>query len=151
MKLQKQDGPHCLVYAAAMCLGVPAQEIHDFLGHDGTEVWWPEEDNISELRGIHIEEVIDFALEKCHKVFYPINIRPMSAPHDQAEPKCCFTYSDEWMRNRFYNRILAETAILVTPKHALAWDGYKIYDPRGHIIEIDRDNDFNISEAWIMI
>ena len=80
MKLQNQQGkPQCTIYAAAMVLGIPADQIIKELGHDGLEVWWTAEQGNRRLRGVHFQELIDIFWHHGYALI-PIELHPQLAP-----------------------------------------------------------------------
>lgn len=65
MNLLNQDGkPMCMIYSAAMALGITPEEIIKEIGHDGTEIKWPSMTGNNRLRGVSIQEIIDLALKR---------------------------------------------------------------------------------------
>lgn len=138
MELIKQSGPHCLVTSAAMCLGVETDAIHEFLGHDGTDVWFPPHN----MRGVHIQEIIDYAIIK-GKTFFPIEREPCIAPDEETEPREIYTMPNA----RFSYYIGGRVCILIMEGHACAYDGENVFDPKGYIKPLDLYNPY---EAWVM-
>ena len=79
MQLQKQPNKwSCLPTSFAIVLNCPVQEIFDYLGHDGSEIIWPENKDPFNRRAFHIQEMIDFAYFE--KDFYvtPFEFYPQS-------------------------------------------------------------------------
>ena len=141
MKLIKQNGPHCLVTSAAMCLDVDVGIIHKMIGCDGTQILWQ---NPPRMRGIHIQEILDVALAY-GKCFYPIEMYPEIAPDYYTESKRI--YNDDLAHVRFLKSVYGKTAIFIVDGHAVAYDGEKVYDPRGFNAGV---GDYKIIEAWVM-
>ena len=146
MKLIKQSGPFCLVASAAMILDTTIEELHKEIGHDGTEFWWE-----GKMRGIHIQEII-MCVRRRNKSLTPIEMFPtVSYLSDGCDPKMIFNVPHAEVR--FYMMIRDHRGILVGETdsgnpHACAWDGMKVFDPRGWIYDL---SDFNIRECWLLI
>jgi hypothetical protein len=140
MQLIKQKGPFCLATSCAMILDLTTEKVHDYIGHDGTEIWWPP----TGMRGVHIQEI----KEICYfynTLLYQVDRRPMSAPDEHTVPKP--VYTEEFAEAIFKDSISARRAILITPGHAVAWDGGQVYDPKGFIKSYE---DYpSITEAYI--
>jgi len=110
MKLIKQKGPRCLIWAAAMVLDTEPEEIIEFVGRDC-------------IAGVHIQEIQAFAFSKgialCPYEPHPvlastlIKIEPIGW---QEEP---------WLK--YEGIMLGETND--GKYHAVAWDGGQILDP----------------------
>ena len=108
MKLIKQKGPRCLVWAAAMVFDVEPETIMDFVGHDC-------------LAGIHMQELQAFALS-IGRALAPFEPAPMLGtesvypPHWEQQP---------WMQHQ--GIMLGQTS--KGNFHAVAWDGHTVFDP----------------------
>lgn len=144
--IQPQDEPNCLVYSAAMIMGCEPDEILRYIGHHGQEVWWPEAKGNAKFRGVHIQEIVDFALETGWSIT-PIDLYPMSAPLGFEKSARKLWLEDE-CRTRFITWLQFFPAILIHPSHATAWDVVtkKVFDPNGLIREIEH---LQIIEAWV--
>jgi len=123
-----------------MCLDTTPEIIHDFIGHDGTDIWWPPHN----MQGIHIQEIQQYAMS-VGKMFAPYESFPMSAPDYETEPKAIF--DPETAANLFSNAIIGRTGIIVVEGHAIAFSGLTAYDPKGFIKSVA---DYEIREAWIL-
>jgi len=140
MRLIKQDGPYCLVTSAAMVLDVTPDDIHHFIGHKGTDIWWPPHN----MRGIHIQEIQEYALSKGH-CFWPYELDPKCAPGEGYEPKSIL--GTEARTFGFMMKLSKYKAILITDNHAVAWDTKDVHDPKGFMASI---NDYKIREGWFL-
>ena len=140
MNLIKQDGPYCLVASAAMILDASITELHLEIGQDGTNVWWPP----AWLRGIHIQEIQDCCLRR-KKCLYNIELHPHLCPRDDFDPRAIF--APTYAQQRFYIHLSGMRAILITDRHACAWDGERVYDPNGYIRNYC---DYKFNEAWVL-
>ena len=144
--IHPQDQPNCLVYAAAMVMNADPEEILRYMGHHGQEEWWPEAEGNARLRGVHIQEIIDYALESDWMVT-PVELYPASAPLGFEKSARKLWLEDE-CRTRFITWLQFFPAILIHPSHATAWDVVtkKVFDPNGLIREIEH---LQIIEAWV--
>jgi len=145
--IQPQDKPNCLVYSAAMVMGVDPETILNYMGHHGQDEWWPEAEGSARLRGIHIQEIIDYALENS-MALTPVELYPHSAPLGFEKSARAIWMEDE-CRTRFITWLQFYNAILIHPSHATAWDKItkKVFDPNGVIREIES---MQIIEAWLL-
>jgi len=150
MKLLKQPDDSCLLYSTAMILDIEPQHLIRCIGHDGQQVWWPENKHTSyKKRSFHIQEIIEVCLSFGHGLC-PIEIDPCSAPgNDPGNYKRICEDGEE----RFKRLINGKRGILIGKTksgmgHACAWDGEKVYDPNGYIYPLD---DFESHECWILI
>ena len=143
MKLLKMAGHDCLLYSAAMVLDTEPAILISEIGHDGSEVWWEGHPHPFCRRGIHIQEVQDCAIRR-QQIFYPYEAMPCSAPKN-GKPKAIWSW--EIAKKRFLDHITGKTGLLITPTHAVAWDGNMVYDPIGRISKIDN---YLVREAWVL-
>lgn len=147
MKLLKQKGSTCLIYSAAMVLDVTPEEIIKYIGHNGEEIIWKDMNSPHNLRGVHIQELQDFAKTK-GLVFAHIEGLPSIGP-DKKHSKVIFN-EDVGIR-RFESWIDGRKAIIIVSAsksmHAVAWDGEKVFDPRGYIKSID---EYDVYEGWLL-
>lgn len=135
MKLQKQKDHNCFLYASAMALDVPVDDIIKYTGHDGTKIWWPENTGAARYRGHHPQEILDFALDN-GMVFVMIERRIIAAPDERTAPRVVPS-------GLMIHAINMYDGVLYMPGgtcvHAVAWDHQNrhIYDPRGYILKDD--------------
>jgi hypothetical protein len=133
MKMQKMPDNNCFVYSCAMVMGIPAQEIFDHIGHDGQSVEWPEMDGCLKYRGIHYQEVLDFAINHGW-IFTTIHKVTRQAPNHVAKPF-------EMVSRLFDYAIDCFDGVYITDRrntrHAVAWEWstQMQYDPNGYIID----------------
>ncbi len=134
MTLQLQPNSwSCLATAFAMALDVNVADLIKDLGHDGSEILFPE---INGRRGHHIQELLDYCLANGVRVI-TIDALPLSKYHG--------TESKQYMSNEDINGRMATYlqdyyGVLAGSanggNHAVAWNGKEIYNPSG-IIESD--------------
>ena len=137
MELIKQTGPHCLATSAAMALGVTSNIIHQFIGHDGTEIWWPPRS----MRGVHMQEIQEYAMS-IGKMFAPYEINPAIAPDMETEAR-----EIGRTKSAFLAGIKHHRGIIITPTHAIAFLGLQGYDPNGFYRSVMM---YDVLEAWIL-
>lgn len=128
MIIIKQPDPwSCTAASLTMLLGLDYQDIITDIGHDGSEIWWPE-DRIPQ-RGFSVQEIIDCAL-KNNYALVPIDGCPGASSDNGTVTKYIFENYEERLLNHMIGR---EGLILgyYAPNrcHMVAWDGSKIYDP----------------------
>lgn len=135
MQLLKMKGPHCLVYSAAMVLDCKPVELWDEIGHDGTEILYPDRSGLERYRGVHVQELIPSFRARGYSLE---EIQPMPATRHYGTELIHNIYPDEQVAaDRFYNLIAGHPGILIFPRHAMAWDGHgSVYDPNGHVTPI---------------
>ena len=122
-----------------MILDTSPEILHEEIGMHGIEIWWMPD----HLRGIHIQEIQDCCMRRRHCI-YPIEKNPHLCPEGDFEPKSIWTGN---LKGKLLNAIACKRAILITPNHAVAWDGSDVYDPKGFIKSFD---DYEIQEAWVL-
>jgi len=153
MNMQKQTGHTCLLYATAMLLDVPAEQLISEIGHNGEGVEWPELEPRSLCkRGFHIREMIEVCVTRGHGLT-PIEIYPSHCPwrrEDLIKP----LWNREESLNKFSDIVLGRKGIIICPPvssigvgHSIAFDGNDCYDPRGKIYKI---TDAHMQEFWML-
>lgn len=141
---------NCLIASAAMLLETDPVNLVKEIGHDGTEVWWPERAGASRMRSIHIREIIECVRTR-RRGLMPIELYPVMAPDEDTEPKLLWSMEEAVIR--FEKSIRLTSGLLIGQTsyglgHACAWDGDKVFDPRGYILDL---KDFIIRECWLLI
>ena len=147
MNLLNQSGDNCFLYAAAMVLDIEPQKLITLIGHDGTEIWWPDQVGSKKQRSIHPQELLDAAVV-LKKTFICIEFIPRTG-WDKNSARLIF---DKTMVPRFAAWIKDRYAILIVRGsglgHAVAWDGKSVYDPKGFVQSIE---EYEIAEAWVLV
>ncbi len=142
IKLPK--GKHqCLIYATAMLLGITPEQVIETVGHDGSEIWWPQLESPWGQRGIHMQEILD-VVEATGQTLVCYQLMPTSVPIDEGLQRRA-VFELKRAKERFSLVLGVGPGILITARHACAWDGSKVYDPNGRIEEIQ---DYRIKELW---
>jgi len=131
--------------ALASVMNVAVEDIFDYLGHDGTEIIWPELPKPYCYRSFHIQEMCAYALMGNYAI---TTFTPMIgiAPRRSCEPHVvvCPHYADY---TTYYQSVLTGTSAQGNP-HAVAWDGKQMMDPSvGEFITPD----FDITHTHVVI
>jgi hypothetical protein len=137
----------CFPTALAMCLDVPVQRMFDLLGHDGSEILWPELPEPLRRRSFAFQEMIHlaylhgYALCSFQPTFY---VRPTMevGPYTLDAPP-------EYLADKLRKHQGVLTGVASGgSRHAVAWDGQSILDPNGTIYPL---HDFTVEYFWAMI
>ena len=142
MKLLKMEHPQCLIFSAAMVLGEDPQDLCTEIGHDGLERIW-DLPTPRCYRGHHIQEIQDLFVAR-GRALYEVELYPASG-HPGQRP--CYAYSDEEAERRLVRHLTGRMGILISPSHAVAWDGKIVFDPNGLNYPIDS---FRILTTFIL-
>lgn len=154
MKIHKMTTPNCLVYSAASVLDVEPEAILDFIGPAWSELWFENKIGDKRMRGVHMQEIIDFAVLRCGKSFFPIDWIPLLAPDHQTQPIPIIDPATARTRMLTYMKSL--DGLLITKisgdvaNHACAWDHdlQRVLDPaKGERVKID---DYPIIQFWAL-
>lgn len=134
MKLVKSKNAwSCLIASAAMVLDKHPDVLTELIGHDGSEIIFPDAREPARRRGFHVQEIIDCAHAYGYAVT-PVEALPISTPDRVREYEVKFCVSNE---ERFSLCLEDSTGILTGRArqwgHAVAWDGSSVYDPRGKV------------------
>jgi len=152
MDLLRQTKPQCLLYSFAMILGESPEVLIEEIGNDGLSVWWPEASGVRQLRGHHIQEMIDLCIAR-HLSVTCIDGFPCFAPPDVNTCHGLMLTPDQ-AEKRLQDHMMYHDGVLIgeVPEgpHAMAWNHEEqtCYDPRGHKYTVD--NDFAIREFWLV-
>jgi hypothetical protein len=134
MILQKQPNiVSCLPTSVAMCLGIPVEDVFNFLGHEGTELLDPSVPAPFCFRGFHEREMVDVCYHYDHD-FIKVD-RQMQVWNGEGTPIHNISYPNQFANFWKYFEAGKSVITLNNPKpHAVAhYGGCKIYDPRGQI------------------
>ena len=96
-----------------MVLDLEVQEVRDFLGHDNAphyQEFYP----LFKSKGVIPSYQVVDAVLPCH------------TPEDQTPREIHFGETD----------LAGKSAILFTASHAVAWDGWCVFDPQGKILDL---------------
>lgn len=152
MNLIKQKSDQCLLVSTAMLLDVEPEKLIHEIGHDGTEIWFPDRVGSPRQRSFHIQEIIDCCLSRGYGLT-PIEMVLRSAPENPKPGEVRELYDLEFCIKRFLGAIRDRPGLMIcqirghSVGHACAWDGKKVYDPLGKTAELE---DYEISEMWLL-
>jgi len=124
----------CLPTSCATAVGASVRDFINHIGHDGSEVIWPELAEPSRRRGFHIQECIDILLRAGFAVT-PIEVLPRLAPAFSV-PSFTVLYQDseEAAFSRFSDFVYRGRGVITgyasTVGHAVAYDHGEIFDCR---------------------
>jgi len=138
MNMQVAQTNTCLIHSVAMCIDVPAEDLIRELGHDGI----PE--------GLHIQEIMDVLASRGYGLV-PFESDPvLGSYHDALLEKHVIPAADRSIRMRSHMR--GRAGIIITRNtrtgHACAWDGVRVYDPRGRVYAPSWDK---VEEFWALV
>lgn len=136
----------CLPTSFAMVLCRTLDEILAGVGHDGSEILWPDLPEPRCRRGFHIQEMISYAWSQGFTVT-PFQAVPRLAPDDLETPVSIRPLVD--LRQILDGRIAVLTGLSGRGSpHAVAWDGKLIRDPNGETYGLDK---FALEAAWLTV
>lgn len=128
----------CLPTSFGMVMGMTPGEMFEAIGHDGSDIVWPELDDPACRRGFHVMECVRVALDR---LFTPIELDPdpHSVPFEGAVPHR--VDMDAW----FVECLGLYDGVLLgvdgnNRHHAVAWNAMekKVYDPTGYKYDISQ-------------
>lgn len=125
----------CSITAAAMALNIPVAQLIERLGHDGSEVVFPELPEPACRRGFHSQEIIHLAWGLGCTVT-PIELFPMIAPSSGGGSVPVFFDGDQANNWQRFNNIIDNTEGVLEGagkacRHAVFYTYGMIYDPDG--------------------
>ena len=125
---QSPNNWSCIPTSFAMLFRVKVQKIFDILGHDGSEILWRGAPEPLCRRSFHVQEMIDVGI-KLGYFTTVIEAQPLLTIGGRTKAiETPYTIPDymAW----FPGVIMG---IINQNRHAVAYDGYNIYDPNGTI------------------
>ena len=136
MKLIKNSNNwSCMAASAAMVLDIKIKDLFKKIGHDGSEIMFPDLPEPGRRRGFSIQEIIPVAIDMGYSVT-PIETRPCSTPDGVNDFEINFPNPE----GRLYRYMCGVKGILTGRmlrwRHAVAWEDL-IYDPIGRIYNLD--------------
>jgi hypothetical protein len=141
MNLQQRPEPWmCMPLAFAMALDVPVADLLEAIGHDGSEIVFP---NLPEplcRRCFHVQELILVALSRGLAVT-PVELFPVLQPTEVSHFRKTVLYPDNNWR-RFEETLRASRGVIdgtgSRHGHTVAYDHGRIYDPKGCVYDYSR-------------
>ena len=125
-----------------MVLETTLEQILSFVGHDGSEIWFPEFPEPLCRRSFHIQEMIHFALQRNFLVV-PLEPIPISQARDKWKPLPEIDIREFLHKNK--GVLTGET--ITGAKHAIAWNDYGPSDPGNLIKDI---SEFSVECFWLI-
>lgn len=125
----------CLPTSLAMCLDVPVAELIAKLGHDGSEILWPELPEPTRRQGFHVEELAYVCREysvvlACYVPCFGYNpLDTLDTSRDRV-----YDFEKEYQELlSLYNGVFTGCYRRSQSSHAVAWNAAedRIYDPDG--------------------
>jgi hypothetical protein len=96
-------------------------DVINFVGHDGSEILFPEENAPFDRRGFHYQEMLDYALV-CGRCLLAID-RVMVIDHEQG-------YPNDKRFNEYLNEFIGILGGMGSQgPHVWAWDGKVCFNP----------------------
>lgn len=148
MKPQRQPSCwSCLATAFAIVMDVDVEKIFNFIGHDGSEVIWPQLEDPRKRRSFHPRELIIYCLARNYAAIH-LDLEAASAADEESIIYELPPINKEHLEHLLINNrgVLIGTTIANRP-HAVAWEQTTIYDPNGKTYPL---KDFNIREFYII-
>lgn len=145
MFLQRQPSQwSCVPTAFAMLFDMDVKELIKEIGHDGSEVFWPElEPTQLGKRAFHPQECVDIGLKRGLRIV-AIHVLPYTEHYvSHIEPKAI--WSEQYCIDRLTSYLACYEGVLTGTTnfnlgHAVAWNREKIYDPRGWVKVLQEAN-----------
>lgn len=145
MQLQTMPAPGlCAATSFAMALDMSVDDLLAWIGHDGSEIIFPDLPPPLCRRGHHIQELIEAALVR-GKAVTPVELFPVigSFPDAKRTRQVLFGegFTGNWIRFNQYltqSRGTIEGTLSLVP-HMVAYEHGRIYDPNGHVYEYSRE------------
>lgn len=142
MKLQTQNERwQCVITAFAMVLNVHVEDLIRLVGHDGSEIAFPDLPEPERRQGHNIYEMIRVAVNLGYAVT-PIPLRPATTPANNPAREIIIG-TDEGNWNDFSSHLQHSRGIIECSGpygyHVIAYDHGRILDPRGHEFPYTRE------------
>ena len=143
--IRNRNSWSCIISAAAMVLDKHPDVIEECIGHDGSEIIFPEMRDPARRRGFHVQEIIDCAHVYGYAVT-PIEALPISTP-DMVH-----MYEVKFRKARFKCYLRSNIGIVTGRTrlwgHAVAWDRQRAFDPRTGPMALDECR-MEIDTFWL--
>jgi hypothetical protein len=140
----------CLITSFAIVLGTPVKKLIDEIGHDGSEIWWPNADEPMNKRGFHLQEIVDCCYKRGYTVT-TIEPRPVLHSPELNQSKEIVLLID--IHKRLSNYMSGNIGVLTglnscNNRHAIAWIENQAFDPAtGKSIDL---NVFSIQYFYLL-
>lgn len=130
-----------------MALDVPVDRIISLAGHDGSCHPWPAPFSLIR-EGFHIHEMIDVAYLYFRRLLCPFVRTPMVTPDENCPEQLAKFRRAESVDHRWCSALYCKVGIMTGQMtdtrigHAVAWDGHRVYDPRGYVYRYSERLDY---------
>lgn len=141
--MMKQTQPNrwsCLLTSFAIALATKQKFIFDWLGHDGSEIIWPEEEDPYNRRSFHIQELIDYTWWRGFSVTgfepYPRSSNRKGEPYRIEFP---IGNQERLLRvMKTHRGVITGRTVESQAYHAVAWNNEtgKIWNPNGEVEDL---------------
>ena len=153
MKLIRQPSSwSCAAAAAAMVFDCSIESMFRRIGHDGSEIIFPELRDPACRKGFHMQEIIDVALI-WNYTMTPIELAPVQTPDGKNEFEITkfHLFKSPQLRYEYYVKKTRGLIEGIASKfwHTVAYDRGKVYDSRGRIYGI-KDLKINVQRIWVV-
>ena len=143
IQLKQPNGWSCLPTAFASIVEEPVEDVFDYIGHNGSQILWPDLEEPMCRRSFHIQEMYAYCLSKNYAVttFTP----KFGTSVLNADP---FIECNKWMDDLLshYFGVMTGTSSQGN-LHALAWDGTRFMDPQEGLM---KDQEFLLSHFHVV-
>ncbi len=124
----------CLLTSFAMALDIDQNKLVTMIGHDGSQIIWPNLNDPFNRRAFHPQELLDCVI-KLNYFMLEIELSPASLPSCDCVKTFNIPFKDKKQRfnnylHTFSNGVLVGHTLTNKP-HAVAWDGLQLVDPNG--------------------
>lgn len=130
--IKNPNGWSCLLASMAMVLDKSIEELIEAVGHNGSNIVFWNLPEPGKRRGFHIQEFIPMIL-KSGFAMTPIEVLPYSTPDGVHEFPIDLPNYEERLWNLMNGHRGILTGLRTRWRHAVAWNGKRIYDPLGSI------------------
>lgn len=145
IKLQYQPNLwSCLPTAFAMCFGIEVERLMSYVGHDGSEIIWPELLEPYCRRGYHIQEMVEVGLMRDYTVL-AIETAPVLVI--ETEPHLKPVTVELLKPIKYYLKKFDGVILGVWPngnRHSVAYSKGMCYDPNNSVYALSDDVRINL-------
>lgn len=134
--LTKPNRWTCLITAYAMVFDETIERLIELVGHDGSQVIWPNQDEPMRRAG-HSHHEMQYVARRLG--YYLADYKPCFGYSPPGEIKLMTReFSEEWVEVLAAHKgVLSGSYHGRTNFHAVAWSEGLIYDPTGHVSRIN--------------
>lgn len=155
MKLIRSGKNQCVAASVGMLFEWKLEELADFPLFDIHSHLYPFPHPWADLPKVaSMEQICEWAflVARCGLVPFPKN--PTCTPSADCPPQPVFKYGEQVFRTQLgFGAGLLEGLIKGSRGHMCAWDGLKVYDPRGYTYQIEEANDYSFTPTrfWLSV